>query len=98
VELLAVAAIGEPESRLGRRQPLDLVDLVLEVAGPTRDGPGPVAHLLELRAAVALAQAVPGRRQRQPETHPQPRLLQRLPGCRHGPLLAPLELALGPGP
>src|SRR5690606_27817188 len=96
VELLTVPSVGQPFPRPARLEPRDLVYLVLELTGATAHRPGPVAHLLQLRPPIALAEAVPRRRQRGAETDLQTRLLQRLPRGRRGPLLAALQLALRP--
>src|SRR5690606_1862161 len=94
LELLAVAGVAEPRPRTVHGEPGQVVDLVLEPPVATVDRAGPVADPLHLAAVERVARL----RQGQPEAHPQPGLLQRLPDGRDHPLLTRVELALGPGP
>src|SRR5690606_14726445 len=94
LELLAVAGVAEPRPRTVHGEPGQVVDLVLEPPVAAVDRAGPVADPLHLAAVERVARL----RQGQPEAHPQPGLLQRLPDGRDHPLLTRVELALGPGP
>src|SRR5665647_196810 len=102
-ELVAVTVVGESLRGVVDVEPGDLVDLVDQCPGSAHDLSRPVAHLFGRGlAAVVLAAALHdvvarcGKRTAQADV--EPGLLEDLARRGDGPLLARIELALGPGP
>ncbi len=97
-QLLAVPGVVEAVVRRADVDPGDLVDLVLERAGAAGHAGRPVVHLLGGRTSGRVEHGVLRRRQRHPEAHDEPGLLEGLAGRGHAGVLAGVELALGPRP
>src|SRR5680860_146409 len=102
-ELVAVTVVGEPVRGVVDVEPGDLVDLVDQCPGPTHDLSRPIAHLFGrgLAAdvlAAALHDVVARCGKGTAQASVEPGLLEDLARRGDGPLLARIELALGPGP